>query len=249
MIVVVNEGSPMKMKKSVFLLSFLLLIFLSACGSGAADRMVKENEDGALREQIAALEGENAALQERIAALEEENDRLSLTNDLLDQDLAAAQDALEQLEAQQGEENPIDPFYDEMNVECDTTTVAMSTVAWSHANAWEAEVRNLAEQMKAQLPLQEDRDLVDAYIAAVEEQAQRMDVMSIYTVSDIKVPQEERRYTAGTLAYVLQPESRAQIWRDTFYQLRWTLLGDGEYDFIFDPEAARLELADVMKPS
>lgn len=248
MVVDIKERSPIKMKKSVFLLSFLLLIFLSACGSGEGDRMVKENEDGALREQIAALEGENASLQERVSALEEENDRLSLANDLLGQDLAAAQDALEQLEAQQ-EENPIDPFYDEMETECGTTTAAMSTVAWSHANAWEAEVRNLAEQMKAQLPLQEDRDLVDAYLAAVEEQLERMDVMSIYTVSDIRLPQEERRGTTGTLAYVLLPANRTQIWRDTFYQLRWVVLMEQEYDFIFDAEAARLELADVMKPS
>lgn len=236
------------MKRRAVILVLVMLLALSACGSGETNRLVKENENEDLREQIAALEGENAALRERVAALEGENDSLSLANDLLGQDLAAAQDALDQLGAQQ-EENPIDPFYDEMNAECDTTTVAMSTVAWSHAGAWEAEVRSLAEQMKAKLPLQEDRDLVDAYLAAAEEQAQRISVMSIYTVSDIGVPQEERRYTVGTLAHVLQPASRAQLWRDAFYQLRWTLLGDGEYDFIFDPEAARLELADVMKPS
>lgn len=220
------------MKKRAAILVLIMLLALSACDSGDLERLKKENKD----------------LQEQIAALKEENDRLSLGNDLLGQDLAAAQDALEQLEGQQGED-PIEPFYDRMNVECDTTTVAMNRVGNSHANAWEAEVRNLAEQMKARLPLQEDRDLVDGYLAAAEEQARRMDVMSIYTVSDIEIPQEERRYTTGTLAQVLRPAARAQIWRDTFYQLRWTLLGDGEYDFIFDPEAARLELADVMKPS
>lgn len=230
------------MKKRTVILVLTMLLALSACEKGEAEGLERGNGD--LREQIAALETENAALQEHVAALEEENDRLSLENDLLGQDLAAAQDALEQPEAQQVE-NPIDPFYD--GLDTDGTTAAMSAAAWGRSNAWEAEARNLAEQLKAQLPLQEDRELADAYIAAVEEQLERMDVMSVYTVSDTEIPQADRMNSTGTLAQVLRPAARAQMWKDTFYQLRWVLPGDQSYDFIFDPEAARLELADVLR--
>lgn len=67
----------------------------------------------------------------------------------------------------------------------------MNAVADSWAGAWEAECRNVAKWLKGQLPLQEDQALVDAYIAAAEGQSSRMDVMAIYPIADLSVPQDE----------------------------------------------------------
>ena len=128
------------MKKVIFSLSFLLL--LTAC--------VREEKDN----QIAVLQTENAAYQEQISALEAEN--------------ASLRDQLEERQDAGEEADPITSFF--AAVECDGSTVSMNIVAGTQAEAWEAEARHLAEELKIQLPLQEDRDLIDAYLYAVEEQ-------------------------------------------------------------------------------
>lgn len=199
-----------------------------------------EEENAALRERITAMEEENAALQKQAAGIEKEKDGLK-------NQLAEIQTELEQLrgetERNRRKNNPIDPFYDEVDMESDGSTFAMAVVSGFRANAWEAEARNAAEQLKTWLPLQEDRDLVDAYVAAVEEQAGRLEVMAIYPVSDLKTPYPERIETSGSLRSILWGERRADIWRDTFYQLYWIIpdspVGSGNYTFVFDAEAVR----------
>ena len=176
-------------------------------------------EADALREAVSALETENAALREQLDALQT------------------------QTEQEGPEENPIDRFFEA--IEYDGTTLAMNAAAGCWADAWEAETRHLAEELRAQLPLEEDQELVDAYLAAAEEQAARMDVMAIYPVSDVSVPEPERIYSSGTLRGVLWAGGQAQIWKDTFYQL-WNVLFF-DYEFVFDAAAARRELADWLE--
>ncbi len=166
----------------------------------------------------------------KIADLEEEN--------------AALRAQIEELEKSNLEENPIDPFFD--MVEYGGTTSVMNTVAGCQADAWEAEARHLAEELKLLLPLQEDRDLVDAYIAAAAEQVSRMGVMAIYPVSDVSLPESERIYTSGTLRGVLWAGSRAQIWKDTFYQLRSVMFFEYEYEFVFDAGTTQRYLTDKL---
>ena len=226
---------------------FFLLLFLSACGSGEADQLREDND--ALQSQVTAVEEERDELQRQVTALEGEKTALQEQIDSL-------QTELEQLrggtERNRRENNPIDPFYDKMDMETGGTTVAMAAVACGRAGAWELETRNAAEKLKAWLPLQEDQDLVDAYIAAAEEQAGRMDIMAIFPVSDLKTPYPERIGTSGSLRSILWGERWADIWRDTFYQLYWimpdSLVGSGpDYTFVFDAEATQQELDKWMK--
>lgn len=205
------------MKKVIFALSFLL--FLSACGRGEKD------------DQIAVLQTENAAYQEQISALEAEN--ASLRNQLKEQQNT-------------GEEaDPITSFFE--TVECDGSTISMNTVAGSKADAWESEARHLAEELKDQLPLQEDRDLVDAYLHAVEEQVERMDIIAVYPVSDVSIPYPDRLNTSGTLRGVLWAGSRSKLWQDTFSQLCFALPDYQDYTYLFDAGRTEQELAEALQ--
>lgn len=210
------------------------VMFLSACGGNSGE--------------LDALRQENEQLRLQVAAFEEEKDALMAENDVL-KEKADAQDA-EKVPNQgtsQEEANPIDEFYNGVETEIDGSTVSMNLVEQSRADAWEAETHALADRLKAQLPLQEDKDLVDDYMAAAEAQTDRMDIMAIYPVSDVTIPQTERIYTSGTMRGVLWAGSDARIWRDTFWQLL-DVSPCWEYDafFIFDPETARGELEEFL---
>ena len=211
------------MKKTIFALALLVVLSLTACGTSNSAALQQENED--LRQQIAALESENAALTQ-------ENSDLKAENTALDDTAPESGDE---------ESNPIDRFFD--SVDSGSSTVEMDLVADSWAGAWEAECRNVAAWLKEQLPLQEDKDLVDAYIAAAEAQADRMNVMAIYPIADLTIPQTDRVATSGTLRGVLWAGAYQQIWKDTFYQLLYIApdYADGtdsasSYEFVFDAD-------------
>lgn len=183
----------------------------------------------------AALQQENEDLRQQIAALESEN--------------AALDDTAP--ESGDEESNPIDRFFD--SVDSGSSTVEMDLVADSWAGAWEAECRNVAAWLKEQLPLQEDKDLVDAYIAAAEAQADRMNVMAIYPIADLTVPQTDRVATSGTLRGVLWAGAYQQIWKDTFYQLLYIApdYADGtdsasSYEFVFDADTMQSQLDEAL---
>ena len=205
------------MRKIIYAL--ILLLLLSACG-----RREEKNQIADLKTINAALEEENAALKEENASLRAQLEELSESSD--------------------AEANPIDSFYKE--VEVDGSTVSMNILANSWADAWETETRHLAEELKVQLPLQEDRDLVDGYISAVEEQAGRMDVMAIYPVSDISIPYPERINSSGTLRGVMWAGMRNVIWQDTFFQLLYVLPDGPNYTYIFDRDAAGTDMAEKL---
>lgn len=205
------------MKKVIFALSFFL--FLSACGRGEKD------------DQIAVLQTENAAYQKQISALEAEN--ASLRNQLKEQQNTGE------------ESDPITSFFE--TVECDGSTISMNIVAGSKADAWESEALHLAEELKDQLPLQEDRDLVDAYLHAVEEQVERMNIIAVYPVSDVSIPYPDRLNTSGTLRGVLWAGSRSKLWQDTFSQLCFALPDYQDYTYLFDAGRTEQELAEALQ--
>ena len=146
------------MKKLIAALSLLFVLSLTACG----------NSDAALRQ-------ENEALRQQILALEAERDNLAKENKDLTEENAALDDTAP--ESGDDEANPIDRFFE--GVDVGSSTAEMNAVADSWAGAWESECRNAAKWLKGQLPLQEDQALVDAYIASAEEQSARMDIMAI----------------------------------------------------------------------
>ena len=159
------------MEKLIAALALLFVLSLTACG----------NSDAALRQ-------ENEALRQQISALEAERDDLTKENKDLTEENAALDDTAP--ESGDDEANPIDRFFE--GVDVGSSTAEMNAVADSWAGAWEAECRNVAKWLKEQLPLQEDQALVDAYIAAAEGQSARMDVMAIYPIADLSVPQDDR---------------------------------------------------------
>ena len=214
------------MKKTLAVLALLSLLTLTACGGSNADALQQENET--LRQQVAALEAENENLKAENAALD---------------DTAP--------ESGDEEANPIDRFFD--GVDIGSSTAEMNFIADSWANAWEAECRNVAEWLKKQLPLQEDQDLVDAYIASAEEQVSRMNIMAIYSIADLTVPQADRAASSGSLRGVLWAGAYNQLWKDTFYQLLYVapdyaggLDSAVSYQFIFDPDAMKAQLDEVL---
>lgn len=157
------------MKKAWFLsLALTLTLTLTACG----------NSDAALRQ-------ENEALRQQILALEAERDNLTKENKDLTEENAALDDTAP--ESGDDEANPIDRFFE--GVDVGSSTAEMNAVADSWAGAWKSECRNVAKWLKGQLPLQEDQALVDAYIASAEEQSARMDIMAIYPIADLTLPQ------------------------------------------------------------
>lgn len=206
----------MGVRKSAVLLAALLALLLSACGGDAAGL---REENAALREKTAALERDNAALQEQCGELQNQLDR------------------------ERTKDNPIDSFYDAADTS--GTTIAMNAVSGQCADAWEREARNAAMVLKDSLPLEEDRALVDAYLAAAETQVEYMKVMAIYPVSDLETPAEKRAETSGSLRGVLWGGSRAQIWRDAFYQIQ-SVMPYGAYAFLFDEAAARAALSEFL---
>ena len=176
----------------------------------------------------AALRQENEALRQQILALEAERDNLAKEN-----------------------KNPIDRFFE--GVDVGSSTAEMNAVADSWAGAWESECRNAAKWLKGQLPLQEDQALVDAYIASAEEQSARMDIMAIYPIADLTLPQTDRSASSGSLRGVLWAGAHQQVWKDTFYQLLYVApdYAGGvdsavSYQFLFDVEAAQTQLDSLL---
>mgnify|MGYP001096436672 CR=1 FL=1 len=186
------------MKKLIAALSLLFVLSLTACG----------NSDAALRQ-------ENEALRQQISALEAERDNLTKENKDLTEENAALDDTAP--ESGDDEANPIDRFFE--GVDVGSSTAEMNAVADSWAGAWESECRNVAKWLKGQLPLQEDQALVEAYIASAEEQSARMDIMAIYPIADLTLPQTDRSASSGSLRGVLWAGAHQQVWKDTFYQL------------------------------
>lgn len=214
------------MKKTLAVLALLSLLILTACGNSNADALQQENET--LRQQVAALEAENENLKAENAALD---------------DTAP--------ESGDEEANPIDRFFD--GVDIGSSTAEMDFVAGSWANAWETECRNVAEWLKKQLPRQEDQDLVDAYISSAEEQVSRMNIMAIYSIADLTVPQADRAASSGSLRGVLWAGAYQQLWKDTFYQLLYVapdyaggMDSAVSYQFVFDPDAMQAQLDETL---
>ena len=214
------------MKKTLAVLALLSLLILTACGNSNADALQQENET--LRQQVAALEAENENLKAENAALD---------------DTAP--------ESGDEEANPIDRFFD--GVDIGSSTAEMDFVAGSWANAWEAECRNVAKWPKKQLPRQEDQDLVDAYISSAEEQVSRMNIMAIYYIADLTVPQANRAASSGSLRGVLWAGAYQQLWKDTFYQLLYVapdyaggMDSAVSYQFVFDPDAMQAQLDETL---
>lgn len=214
------------MKKTLAVLALLSLLILTACGNSNADALQQENET--LRQQVVALEAENENLKAENAALD---------------DTAP--------ESGDEEANPIDRFFD--GVDIGSSTAEMDFVAGSWANAWEAECRNVADWLKKQLPRQEDQDLVDAYISSAAEQVSRMNIMAIYSIADLTVPQADRAASSGSLRGVLWAEAYQQLWKDTFYQLLYVapdyaggMDSAVSYQFVFDPDAMQAQLDETL---
>ena len=220
------------MKKLIAALSLLFVLSLTACG----------NSD-------AALQQENEALRQQISALEAERDNLTKENKDLTEENAALDDTAP--ESGDDEANPIDRFFE--GVDVGSSTAEMNAVADSWAGAWESECRNVAKWLKGQLPLQEDQALVDAYIASAEEQSARMDIMAIYPIADLTLPQTDRSASSGSLRGVLWAGAQQQVWKDTFYQLLYVApdYAGGvdsavSYQFLFDVEAAQTQLDSLL---
>ena len=115
------------MKKLIAALSLLFVLSLTACG----------NSDAALRQ-------ENEALRQQILALEAERDNLAKENKDLTEENAALDDTAP--ESGDDEANPIDRFFE--GVDVGSSTAEMNAVADSWAGAWESECRNAAKWLK-----------------------------------------------------------------------------------------------------
>lgn len=138
----------------------LLALSLAACADTAEPDALRA-ENAALAAENQALQAENQRLTEAQAALEEQVSRLE----------QAAADTDGNGYVSWEDSNPIDDFFDEgMYWDCGTT-ICMRIVAGTYAEAWETELRHLAETQKAELLCQEDKDLIDAFVQAVEDQA------------------------------------------------------------------------------
>ena len=206
------------------LAALALCLALTACGD--ADALRQENE--ALRREVDSLTAENTALAEENTTLAEENQALAETR----------------------EENPIDAFFETKTSY--ETTMELYSIAGYWADAWEAEARNVAQWLKGMLPLQEDRDLVDGYLAGAEAQQERMAVMAVFGCGDLNYPFEERMRFSGSAPNSLWAMADQRLWRDTFYQLLSVapeagLTGESGYQFAFDAQAAQVAL-DELKP-
>lgn len=139
--------------------------------------------------------------------------------------------------------NPIDTFFESASFGESTVEMNVASALW--ADAWEQETLHLAEEIKAELILEEDRATVDAYIAAAKQQWERMEEMTLYVCADLEVPAADRIGSSGTIRGVLWGGNRARLWEDTFYQLlrvKPDMLGESGYDFIFDSAAAQAAL-------
>lgn len=170
----------------------LMALFLTACGGTA---------------EVDALRAENASLTAKNQTLQEENRRL--TQALAEQASGqTAEETDESSDASPEAHNPIDDFFDNGRYWDCGTTAAMRTVADAYSRAWETALRTLAEQQKEALLYQEDRDLVDAFVRAVEDQADCMLDLNAFSLADLEAaPGEARLAAAGTLLGPLPPKA------------------------------------------
>lgn len=214
------------MKRRILALALLSLLTLTACGTSNT----AETEE--LRQQVASLEAERDALAEENETLKAENAALNDTAP----------------ESGDEEANPIDRFYDSVD-DSSFSNADLSITADQWASAWEAECRNVAEWLKNQLPRQDEKDLVDEYIASAEEQIRRMDAMAIWCISDLDQPMDQQKENSGSLRGVLWAGAYNQVWKDTFYQLLYVapdyaggIDSATSYRFLFDADTAQAQL-------
>ena len=207
----------------------LMALFLTACGGTA---------------EVDALRAENASLTAKNQTLQEENRRL--TQALAERASGqTAEETDESSDASPEAHNPIDDFFDNGRYWDCGTTAAMRTVADAYSRAWETELRTLAEQQKEALLYQEDRDLVDAFVRAVEDQADCMLDLNAFSLADLEAaPGEARLAAAGTLLGPVAAQSRAEVYRSGYFRLLYAC-GCPEA-FCFDPEAAGRELDEEL---
>lgn len=217
----------------------LLALSLAACADTTEpDALLAENT--ALAAENQALQAENQRLTEAQAALEEQMSRLEQAADT-DRDGYVSWE----------ESNPIDDFFDEgMYWDCGTT-VCMRIVAGTYAEAWETELRHLAETQKAELLYQEDQDLIDAFVQAVENQAACMYDLELFNCSSLEAaPGEERMATAGSIWLPSTAYSRAEVYRDGYFRLLSACVYEGQMDredvFCFDPKTTGQELDEQL---
>ena len=201
----------------------VLLLALSAglCACGGK----QSSAEADLTAQNEALQAELDDLKEQYAALQAESG-------------AAAS-------GQDDTDNPIDAFFEAAGEKLFGTTVELNLVAAMCADAWKDEVYHLAEELKASLYFDEDRERVDRYLAAVEEQVEQMDAMVLFVCGDTQVSPEERLMTSGTIRGVLWGSTAATAYKNAFYQLK-SIDPDSyweEKDIVWSFDSAKAEKA------
>nr|WP_326186230.1 hypothetical protein [uncultured Oscillibacter sp.] len=219
----------------------LLALSLAACAGTAEPDDALQTENAALAAENQALQAENQRLAEAQAALEEQVSRLEQT----------AADTNGDGYVSWEESNPIDDFFDEgLYWDCGTT-VCMRIVAGTYAEAWETELRHLAETQKAELLYQEDKDLIDAFVQAVEDQAACMYDLELFNCSSLEAaPGDARLATAGTIWLPSAAYSRAEVYRDGCFRLLYacgfTEGRDQAEVFCFNPDTTGRELDEQL---
>lgn len=218
----------------------LLALSLAACAGTTEPDDALRAENAALAAENQALQAENQHLTEAQAALEEQVAQLEQAADTDGDGYVSWEDS-----------NPIDDFFDEgMYWDCGTT-LAMRVVAGTYAEAWETELRHLAEAQKAELLYQEDKDLIDAFVQAVEDQAACMYDLELFSCSSLEAaPGDERLAAAGTIWLPSAALSRAEVFRDGYFRLLNACIYTGQWEqedvFCFDPETAGRELDEQL---
>lgn len=228
------------MKKNLLpALALTLVLSLTACGaagSGSSAAAGSAAASGA-SSQAQALQAENKTLKAQNAALQAQLDAAQAAGSAASS--AGAADAGETRES-----NPIDTFFDKSPYASDDTTAVMAYVAEERQTAWKAELDHLADAIKAGLTFDADKQLVDSYVAAAEEQAKKMQDLTLFVCGDTAAAPQERINTAGTIRSVLWGQSGAQIYRDTFFQLMNAspYSQEGGYEYSFNASAVQAEM-------
>ena len=188
---------------------------------------------------LQALQGRLLDVQNGLEEADAQRQTLQMEVNRLLAEQADLQEKYEQAAAPKLPDNPIDAFYRPLLDH--SATAALGYLYSKYGEAWQAELYARADQLQAKLVYRKDKNVLEEYLAAVEDEAAAVNELAwLFEARKDLPPGDSERYAYSGTGMSARVENRtARVYRDAVYN-NFSEGGSGPY--IFDEAAARAEL-------
>lgn len=188
---------------------------------------------------LQALQGRLLDVQNGLEEADAQRQTLQMEVNRLLAEQADLQEKYEQAAAPKLPDNPIDAFYRPLLDH--SATAALGYLYSKYGEAWQAELYAQTERLRMELLYQEDKALLEEYLAAVENEAAAVNELAWLLEARWDIPPGDpaRYISSGTGMTARVANRTAWVYRDAVYN-NFSEGGSGPY--IFDEAAARAEL-------